>query len=162
MNFSLYIKHGFCWLTHHKINHSRYCYSPIATPVSICKESSKQRQNPSSTRPVIHNGDGFSSTLVEYSHQIGHKIQSNAIVCSSFQQLSSCNNNNNSRRSLSIFSRRYISTSSEEFSSFPLHQSDQLPVHAVRGNELTNCHHKRTFRTWGFPGVLRSYPPIRT
>jgi hypothetical protein len=32
----------------------------------------------------------------------------------------------------------------------------------VRGNELTNCHHKRTFRTWGFPGVLRSYPPIRT
>ncbi len=149
MNFSLYIKNGFFWLTHHKINHSRYCYSPIATPVSICEESSKQRQNPSSTRPVIDNGDGFSSTLVEYSHQIGHKIQSNAIVRSSFQQLSSCknNNNNNSRRSLSIFSRRYISTSSEEFSSFPLHQSDQLPVHAVRGNELTNCYRKRTFRT---------------
>ncbi len=80
-------------LCYQKVDDTKDCDGPEASPVSIGDEASKQRKNPCSTRPIVHSGDGLFSALVEYCHQIGHKVQRNAKERRSLQQLSPYNNN---------------------------------------------------------------------
>lgn len=79
-------------LCYQKVDDSKDCDGPEASPVSIGDEASKQRKNPCSTRPIVHSGDGLFSALVEFCHQIGHKVQRNAKERRSLQQLSPYNN----------------------------------------------------------------------
>ncbi len=81
-------------LCYQKVDGSKDCDGPEASQVRIGDEASKQRKNPCSTRPIVHSGDGLFSALVEYCHQIGHKVQRNAKERRSLQQLSPYNNNN--------------------------------------------------------------------